>query len=449
MTNAQIMIKKKVSLLLLLSGMSMASVAQELLTLEDVITISLENNHNIQLERYNVKMDENNVSRAIAGQMPRAEIIAGYEFGYADAETQTLGGGEGPNPPIELDGTSQDISLKAQVTMPIFDGFLGKYRFRQLQNAHTMSELKLLAVMEQTINSTVTNYLYAARLQAKLGIEAENMAISLDRLARIRTDATFGTANSIRQLQSLVDLNTDSANYQTTLIDYQSSLRNLNLLMARSSEVQFKVQESIELSETLDYDQLLEEMKISNTQLKLSGSGVDHAMYGMKISESNFLPKLNGYANLSYFDSEDDASFIQQNSVVGPNIGVSLNIPLFTGGANKIQKQNATVALEQQKTSQAQTSLSLETALRNDYSRYEMNKMRLRIERSNLQTFERNYEKTHEDYKLGLVDESDLRTAQLNLLAAKNRINDLTYQVKQSEVNLLQLSGRLAPTNKL
>ncbi|MBV6647902.1 MAG: hypothetical protein KI790_20750, partial [Cyclobacteriaceae bacterium] len=77
------MIKKKVSLLLLLSGMSMASVAQELLTLEDVITISLENNHNIQLERYNVKMDENNVSRAIAGQMPRAEIIAGYEFGYA------------------------------------------------------------------------------------------------------------------------------------------------------------------------------------------------------------------------------------------------------------------------------------------------------------------------------------------------------------------------------
>ncbi|MBV6647440.1 MAG: TolC family protein, partial [Cyclobacteriaceae bacterium] len=357
--------------------------------------------------------------------------------------------GEGPNPPIELDGTSQDISLKAQVTMPIFDGFLGKYRFRQLQNAHTMSELKLLAVMEQTINSTVTNYLYAARLQAKLGIEAENMAISLDRLARIRTDATFGTANSIRQLQSLVDLNTDSANYQTTLIDYQSSLRNLNLLMARSSEVQFKVQESIELSETLDYDQLLEEMKISNTQLKLSGSGVDHAMYGMKISESNFLPKLNGYANLSYFDSEDDASFIQQNSVVGPNIGVSLNIPLFTGGANKIQKQNATVALEQQKTSQAQTSLSLETALRNDYSRYEMNKMRLRIERSNLQTFERNYEKTHEDYKLGLVDESDLRTAQLNLLAAKNRINDLTYQVKQSEVNLLQLSGRLAPTNKL
>jgi outer membrane protein TolC len=121
-----------------------------------------------------------------------------------------------------------------------------------------------------------------------------------------------------------------------------------------------------------------------------------------------------------------------------------LNYSLFTGGRRKIQQQNAQLSREEQEMSLENRQLTLEKELRNAYAQYVNNREQLRIERSNLPTFERNYEKISEDLKLGLVTASDVRTAQLNLVAAKNRINNLEYAVKQFEIRLLQLSGRLA-----
>lgn len=419
--------------------------SQELLRLEESINLALENNYNIKLEKYNVEISENNVSRAISGQMPELELNSSFEWGYAEAETQTLAltPGEDGNAPIELDGTSRDLTLQPQISIPIFEGFKGKYRFKQLENTYQMSELQLAYVTEETITSTVSAYLEVARFQSRLAIDEENIAISYDRWQRLIEDAKFGTANSVTRLQAEVDLKTDSANYRNTLLIYENSLRNLNLVMVQPLDEVFTVQENIMLSDDLQYEQLEEEMRISNTRLSLSLGEINNATYEVKISESSYFPSIRGYANYTYFDTEDDASFIQSNNLYGPNAGVSLRWPVFTGGANRIQRQNSRIMLDRQKAALDNTSLSLEKELRNAFAQYLNNKAQFRIEESNLETFERNYRKTREDHSLGLVDASDLRTAQLNLSSAKNRINDLTYNVKQSEIILLQLSGRL------
>ena len=423
--------------------------SQRLLTLEEAISVAMENNYDIQLEKYNTEISENNVSRAISGQMPRFEHQASYEWGYSEAEIQTLNlnPGEAPGPPLELDGTSRDITMQPQLSVPIFEGFSGRYRFKQLKNTHQMSELQLTGVMEQTISATVSAYLNMARWQQQLAIDRDNIAISYDRWQRVAEDAKFGAANSIRKLQAEVDLKTDSANYRNTLLAYDNSRRDLNLILALPADNAFSVEEDVQLSGDLQYEQLRAEMKANNTQLNLSQLGIDDAGYEVKISEATLFPRINGYANYTYFDTQDDANFLQSNTVYGPNVGVTLSWSVFTGGANKIQRQNARIRLEQQRTALSSTTLSLEKELRNAYAQYANNNEQLRIEVSNLETFERNYEKTLEDHKLGQVDASDLRTAQLNLASAKNRINDLTYNVKQSEINLLRLSGRLANGN--
>jgi len=206
---------------------------------------------------------------------------------------------------------------------------------------------------------------------------------------------------------------------------------------------EYRVRENMQLSEELDYESLLAEMRANNTQLLLTQRSIDNAAYEVKVAGASLFPTIRGYANYSYFNSEDQANFLQNNVAYGPNAGITLQYSIFSGGANKIQRQNARVSLEEQKTAQQSTELTLEKELRNAYAQYANNKEQLRIEESNLATFKRNYEKTYEDFKLGLVDASDLRIAQLNLSAAKNRINNLTYAVKQSEIRLLQLSGRL------
>ena len=391
----------------------------------------------------------------MAGQAPRLDLNSSYEWGYSNAELQTLplgspeGGGGGSNPPLELEGTAQTLQVQPQLSVPIFTGFRNRYRYQQLENTHRMSELQQQAAVEQALASTVSAYLEVARRQSQLEIDQENIAISYDRWRRVSEDATFGAANSVQRLQAEVDLKTDSANYRNTLLAYHNSRRDLNLLMAQPPEQEFVVQTELTLSEDLVYDRLRADMARHNTQLSLSDRSIDQAVYQTKISEASYYPTLQGYANYTYFDTENEANFLQSNIAYGPNVGVTLSWNLFNGGANKIQRQNAQIQLEQQETARGSTALQLEKELRNAYAQYANNREQRRIEESNLPTFERNYSKMQEDYKLGLVDAADLRTAQLNLAAARNRINNLTYTIKQSEIRLLQLSGRLGDSSSL
>ncbi|TRX62546.1 TolC family protein [Fulvivirga sp. M361] len=437
----------KIIAYLVLSTLSYSLIAQEMLTLEQAIDKALENNYDIKLEKYNIEISENNVSRAVSGQMPRLEHQMNYELGYSDAEIQTLNISPeaGENPPLELSGSSRELTIQPQLSIPIFNGFSGRYRYKQLENTYQTSELQLTAVIEQTISSTVSTYLEVARLQSRLGIDLDNIALSFDRWQRVKIDATFGAANSVRQLQAEVDLKTDSANYRNVILSYENSRRNLNLIMGQPADQIFTVQEDILLSDELDYAKLENEMKMRNTQLNLSELGIHNATYEVKISEATWFPNISGYTNYTYLDSEDDASFLQSNQVYGPGVGISLSYPLFTGGANKIQRQNAQIRLKKEKTRLGSVNLSLEKDLRNAYAQYANNQQQLRIEKANLRTYEQNFEKVKEDHSLGQVDATDLRTAQLNLSSARNRINDLTYNVKQSEVALLQLTGRLSP----
>ena len=87
--------------------------SQGLLMLEDAIGKALESNYDIKLEKYNVEISKNNISRAVSGQMPAVELNGSYEWGYAEAETQTIGltPGEGNGNPIELDGSSRELLL--------------------------------------------------------------------------------------------------------------------------------------------------------------------------------------------------------------------------------------------------------------------------------------------------------------------------------------------------
>ncbi|MGD1892325.1 MAG: TolC family protein, partial [Cyclobacteriaceae bacterium] len=195
----------KLVTILLLVGIATVGFAQNLtdtttkslLTLEEAINIALEKNYDIRLERYQAERSQNNVSRALSGQMPTLDLNGSYEWGYANAEVQTLSLGpqEGSNPPLELEGTANTFSVQPQINVPIFQGFRGKYRYKQLENAQQMSDLQLTGVIEQAIVNTVSAYLEVARLQSQLSIDQENLAISYDRWLRAKEDAQFGASN--------------------------------------------------------------------------------------------------------------------------------------------------------------------------------------------------------------------------------------------------------------
>ena len=127
----------------------------------------------------------------------------------------------------------------------------------------------------------------------------------------------------------------------------------------------------------------------------------------------------------------------------GPTVGLRLSYALFDGNQRKIKRQNATVERERQQATVDQTTLDLETQLLTTFQSYEHYRQQLRIEQSSLPTYALNFQRTQEDYELGTVTATDLRSAQLNLMNARNRIINLEYDIKMTETTLLRLAGDL------
>ncbi|MEM1215720.1 MAG: TolC family protein [Bacteroidota bacterium] len=106
-------------------------------------------------------------------------------------------------------------------------------------------------------------------------------------------------------------------------------------------------------------------------------------------------------------------------------------------------EQTARLTQEQRVLEQDDAASELLTALRNAYATYRNTLAQLQTEKGNLTLFERNLENTRNRYQLGTATNTDVRTAQLNLDAALNRISSYRFRAKQAEVQLYLLSGQL------
>ncbi|MEL6802629.1 MAG: TolC family protein, partial [Bacteroidota bacterium] len=154
-------------------------------------------------------------------------------------------------------------------------------------------------------------------------------------------------------------------------------------------------------------------------------------------------PVLSLYANANYLNQQDDANFLLENRNFGAEAGLRFSYNIFDAGARQTQQQNARIQVEQAAKRYEQTELQLITLLRQAYASYENSLFLLETERRNLPTFQLNFDKTQEDYRLGQVDATQLRNAQVNLNAAKTRIALRELEVRTAVAELRLLAGNL------
>src|SRR5690606_20990913 len=131
-----------------------ASISQELLTLEDAISIALKNNFDIQMVAKDVAIAENNVNVANAGMLPS---VTGNMSRTAAIQnmTQTLLSGE----TRELDGAKSNSFLYgAALDWTIFDGFRMFARYEQLKELKALGEETMKTVILATVFDVIASY---------------------------------------------------------------------------------------------------------------------------------------------------------------------------------------------------------------------------------------------------------------------------------------------------
>ncbi|WP_046757564.1 TolC family protein [Kordia jejudonensis] len=415
--------------------------AQQLLTQDEAIQYVLQHNYDVRVSVNNIEAASNNASINNSGYLPTLSTTGSASYNVNDTESETQEGN-----PINIDAAqAENYNASLTLNYTIFDGFNRKYNYKKLQETKNLTELQARQTIENVLLQVYASYFEIARLTENAEILQKTLDISQKRLQRINYSFEFGQSTKLDILTAEVDRNNDSITYLDSQRLLKNAKRDLNILMGKDvDEITYKVDTLISYAFDLKLDELQREAIQNNVQLLQIEKNIAVNQYDIKINKSGWLPTIttNGSYNINKSTSDQAFAFASQVSN-GFGVGINMSWNLFDGGKTKTRVQNAKITLDSENIRKEQTQQQLKRDISNTWETYQNALYTLRVQEMNVQTNERNFSRTEEQFKLGQINTIDFRQAQNNLLNAKLNLSQAKYNAKNAELQLLQLAGRL------
>ena len=412
----------------------------DILSLEEAMRQGLENNHNIIVRQRQQEQANNNVFIGNAGFLPRLNLTGNYQHSIQNTYLEFAG----EMPPIDRNNAASTYGTSVELQYTLFDGLSRFYQYDRLQELGRTADIQTQLTIENTLFSIVQTYLEVARQRENYNISQTAVELSAQRLERVQNTYDYGGNSKLDVLNAKVDLNTDSVNLTQASLNLENTKRNLNVLMGRDPSHEFVVRDDFEINNDLELDQLLDKAMKQNASLQLARYNLNTARLDEKISGANNLPRLNLNGSYGYNRQENEASFIESQEQLGFTGGLSLNYTIYDANVRSTQIQSAEISSEIEQENVTLTKKQLQRDVLNAYATFDNNLFLLEKEQDNLETARLNFERSESALRLGQINSTQFREAQLNLIRAQRSINNLYYQAKLSEVRLYRLAGVLS-----
>lgn len=418
------------------------ALTQDTLSLESAVQIALENNYGIQVARMNYQIDDNNVDPGNAGLLPTVSVNGSAGFDAFQVARSTFAGDFIAE--VDTNGTANNQAVSLGLTYTLFDGFNNVNNYRILKATRFSSEAQAVDIISNTLASVISSYYEVARLENAYQIQEQTLQISKDRLQRIDNQLEFGSTSRLAALNAEVDLNTDSANLATSKFNVENAKRNLSFLLGVEITDQVRVSRMAEFNDALLLENIKDKVLASNPTLKASEKNLQIARLNENVVGSAWFPRLDLNSSYGYTRiTGAPGSILETQENIGFTGGLSLTYDIFNGNRRKINRQNAEIQTSVAEKQLEEIQASLERDLTNAYNTY-LNSLQIyNLEQTSLEAAQVNFDRTNESLKLGQATQIEFRDAQLNLLRVQNRLNNLRYDIKLAEIELLRLSGSL------
>ena len=424
--------------------------AQQLLSKEAALRLTLENNFGIQMTRNINKINENNSELLNTGFLPNVALSGGGNFTASDSEIsfpgQFLEDGT-PRPNVNFnDQEARRYNAGVNLNYILFDGLGRKYTYKRLKEQYALSELQLRETIEQTILQLFSVYFEVARLTESTANFKQTLVVSKQRQQRAETAFAFGQINKLAVLNAQVDVTNDSINLLQANQQLDNAKRDLNLIINQPIETELAVETNLYFIPEIQIEQWLQTASQFNVSLLQQQSNSQINAYDVKVSQSGYLPTLglNGSYGWNLNQSPASAFFPgTNNTTLSLGLGATLSWNLFDGGRTITQVKNAKIAMENQRIQEEETKLTFERNLRNAQQSYQNAVNIYSIQSKQVETGTYNFERSQAQYRLGSITAIEFRQAQINLRNAQLQRAAAKYQAKLAELNLIQLSGQL------
>lgn len=414
--------------------------AQDLLTLEEAVNITLNNNYDIRLSNNSLKADSLGVSPGFAGMLPRV-----FAQGTTSNSIQNISQTRSDGNVIELDNAkNNNISYGVGLDWTIFDGLRMFARYDQLKELEKLGKAELQSTVLNRVSDVMITYYDLVQQQQQLRALDSTLVISEQRVELADNRFSIGKASKLEVLNAKVDLNTDKTLHIRQIERYINTKIRLNEIMARDTNIDFKVNDEVLIATDLQLPELERLATTQNPDLQAQLINKRISELELKQIKGNRFPRISATTGYNFSDSESSLGFTTKNNARGLNYGFAASIDIFNGSNQnrnekiaKLQIENSSIAIEQQ-------TQTIKSQLHTAFQTYLTNLSLIDLETNNEEIAKENLDITLAKYKIGTIPTIEFRTAQLNYINATLRLSNAIYETKLSEVTLKQLAGSLS-----
>jgi len=262
------------------------------------------------------------------------------------------------------------------------------------------------------------------------------------------TDQTYKNGfieeENVEQLKITLSSVSSNLNYVSRLKDI--SLKMLKVNLGIDIELELKLTDKLDALTQKNIDLSFKNLEFdasSNINYMISQNFVDQRNLELKLQKSKALPTLATGLNFGYNSFGNTFNFFNssQRYFNYSNLGVSLNVPIFSSFARNAKTQQAKIALEKAKTDLTETEQKLKLAYQNAKSDYEYSVEQYYSSKENLKLAERIEKKQEIKFKEGLSSSFDFTQAQRQLYMSQQSYLQTMVDVINKKAALEKVIG--------
>lgn len=184
---------KNKGLLLFLLMFSYTVFAQQALTLEDAVSIALENNYQIKIAQNESQIAHINNHPGAAGMLPTIAVNATDNPALNNLKQEFTNGST-----IERNNVgSNALAANVALNYTIFDGLKMFATKKRLAELDLLGENKLKSQIQNTLSQVIQRYSAVIKQQSYLTVVQQLQKVSEERLQLVKLRQTAGMANNV------------------------------------------------------------------------------------------------------------------------------------------------------------------------------------------------------------------------------------------------------------
>ena len=410
-------------LMVLLSGELFAQAAVDdgnnvadtvVFTLDDCLRYAVSNNYERQTMELSHKSQELSLEQTKKQRLPSVSMSVSEGYSH-----NTKGG-------------AMSGSAGINASMPIYNGGEINVSIEKASLRTEQSQLELTRFDDNLSINILQAFLSVLGNQELLKYQKSVLKSSREAMKQGYVKYETGSIVESDCLLLVARCASDTNNVVDTQSSSDNSRRNLKVLLSMEPELNLAIvypdtSAINEMALLPPMNEAIERSVAYSPDLKISGYDIEIAQKSLRIAKAAQLPSLNLNAGLNTgHDGFTDVG-TQLGERFSQNVGVSLNIPIYSRGANRIKTKQSELSLQQSQLDYERNALALRQTVAQEYQNVVSAYNSFVVSSQSKDAYLKSFEAYNSRFLFGSITAVELLQQQNNYLNALNKYIQAKY----------------------